>query len=101
MSAVFASMMGSITAHYVGFVSPSIADFGHSIELITMVVVGGMASVAGSVVGAALLTALPQVLATFEGWETIAFGTILILCMIFMPRGLVPTLMARFGARTK
>ena len=99
MSAVFASLMGSVTAHYVGFVSPALADFGHSIELITMVVVGGMASVFGSLVGAVLLTALPQVLATFEGWETVAFGLILILCMIFMPRGLVPTLAARFGGR--
>lgn len=99
MSAVFASIMGSITAHYVGFVSPALADFGHSIELITMVVVGGMASVFGSLVGAVLLTALPQALATFEGWETVAFGVILILCMIFMPRGLVPTLAARFGGR--
>ncbi|WP_448045074.1 branched-chain amino acid ABC transporter permease [Bradyrhizobium liaoningense] len=99
MSAVFASIMGSITAHYVGFVSPALADFGHSIELITMVVVGGMASVFGSLVGAVLLTTLPQALATFEGWETVAFGVILILCMIFMPRGLVPTLAARFGGR--
>jgi branched-chain amino acid transport system permease protein len=99
MSAVFASLMGSVTAHYVGFVSPALADFGHSIELITMVVVGGMASVFGSLVGAVLLTALPQALATFEGWETVAFGVILILCMIFMPRGLVPTLAARFGRR--
>ena len=99
MSAVFASLMGSVTAHYVGFVSPALADFGHSIELITMVVVGGMASVFGSLVGAVLLTALPQVLATFEGWETVSFGMILILCMIFMPRGLVPTLAARFGGR--
>lgn len=99
MSAVFASIMGSITAHYVGFVSPALADFGHSIELITMVVVGGMASVFGSLVGAVLLTALPQALATFEGWETVAFGIILIVCMIFMPRGLVPTLAARFGGK--
>lgn len=99
MSAVFASIMGSITAHYVGFVSPALADFGHSIELITMVVVGGMASVFGSLVGAVLLTALPQALATFEGWETVAFGVILIVCMIFMPRGLVPTLAARFGGK--
>jgi len=99
MSAVFASLMGSVTAHYIGFVSPALADFGHSIELLTMVVVGGMASVFGSLVGAVLLTALPQALATFEGWETVAFGVILILCMIFMPRGLVPTLAARFGGR--
>jgi branched-chain amino acid transport system ATP-binding protein len=76
MSAVFASIMGSVTAHYVGFVTPNLADFFHSIELVTMVVIGGMASVYGSVVGAVLLTALPQALASFEGWETVAFGAI-------------------------
>ena len=97
MSAVFASLMGSITAHYVGFVTPNLADFFHSIELVTMVVIGGMASVYGSLIGAVLLTALPQALATFEGWETVAFGVILMVCMIFMPKGLVPTLAARFG----
>ncbi len=97
LSAVFASLMGSITAHYVGFVTPNLADFFHSIELVTMVVIGGMASVYGSLVGAVLLTALPQALATFEGWETVAFGSILMVCMIFMPKGLVPTLAAKFG----
>jgi len=97
LSAVFASLMGSVTAHYIGFVSPNFADFFHSIELVTMVVVGGMASVYGSLVGAVLLTALPQALATFEGWETVAFGAILMLCMIFLPKGLVPTLAAKFG----
>lgn len=97
LSAVFASLMGSVTAHYVGFVTPNLADFFHSIELVTMVVIGGMASVYGSLVGAVLLTALPQALATFEGWETVAFGGILMVCMIFMPKGLVPTLAAKFG----
>ena len=96
-SAFFASIMGSLTAHYVGFITPNVADFFHSIELVTMVVVGGMASVFGSVVGAVLLTALPQALAAFDGWETVAFGAILMLFMIFLPRGLVPTLAARFG----
>ena len=99
ISAVFASLMGSVTAHYVGYVTPTFADFFHSIELVTMVVIGGMASVYGSLVGAVLLTALPQALATFEGWETVAFGTILMVCMIFMPKGLVPTLAAKFGKR--
>jgi branched-chain amino acid transport system permease protein len=97
MSAVFASIMGSVTAHYVGFVSPNFADFFHSIELVTMVVIGGMASVYGSLVGAVLLTALPQALVAFEGWETVVFGAILMLSMIFMPKGLVPTLAAKFG----
>lgn len=97
ISAVFASMMGSVTAHYVGFVTPNFADFFHSIELVTMVVIGGMASVYGSLVGAVLLTALPQALSSLEGWETVAFGVILMVCMIFLPRGLVPTLAAKFG----
>jgi branched-chain amino acid transport system permease protein len=97
LSAVFASIMGSITAHYIGFVTPNFADFFHSIELVTMVVVGGMASVFGSIVGAVLLTALPQALATFEGWETVVFGSVLMLCMIFLPKGLVPTLASKFG----
>ena len=97
LSAVFASIMGSVTAHYIGFVSPNFADFFHSIELVTMVVVGGMASVFGSLVGAVLLTALPQALATFEGWETVVFGAILMGFMIFLPKGIVPTLAARFG----
>lgn len=97
LSAFFASLMGSVTAHYIGFVTPNIADFFHSIELVTMVVIGGMASIYGSLIGAVLLTALPQALSTFEGWETVAFGSILMFCMIFMPKGLVPTLAARFG----
>jgi branched-chain amino acid transport system permease protein len=97
VSAVLASLMGSLTAHYVGFLTPGQAGFFHSIELMTMVVVGGMASVFGSIVGAALLTLLPQLLSSFEGWETVAFGAILMLVMIFLPGGLVPTLRLRFA----
>lgn len=99
LSAVIASLGGSLSAHYVGFVTPGVAGFFHSIELVTMVVTGGMASVFGSIVGAALLTLLPQVLSTFEGWETVIFGVILMATMIFMPKGLVPTLARRFGKR--
>lgn len=100
ISAMIASVMGSLTAHYTSFVTPNLAGFFHSVELVTMVVVGGMASIFGSIVGAALLTLLPQVLATLEGWETVAFGSILIFTMIFLPRGLVPTLAAHFGRKS-
>jgi branched-chain amino acid transport system permease protein len=99
LSAVIASVAGSLSAHYVGFITPGIAGFFHSIELVTMVVVGGMASVFGSVVGAALLTLLPQLLVSFDGWETVVYGVILMSTMLFMPKGLVPTLVKRFGKR--
>ncbi len=96
LSAVIVSIMGSLSAHYSGFINPGIANFMMSVEVVTMVVLGGMASVWGSVVGAALLGLLPQFLAGLEGWDTVVFGLILALTVIFMPRGIVPTLAARF-----
>jgi branched-chain amino acid transport system permease protein len=101
LSAVVASIAGSISAHYVGFITPGMAGFFHSIELVTMVVVGGMASVFGSIIGAALLTILPQLLQAFEGWEVVVFGVILMGTMIFMPKGLVPSIAQRLRARRK
>ncbi len=97
LSAIVASVMGSLSAHYVGFVTPGMAGFHHSIELVTMVVLGGMASVFGSIVGAVVLTLLPQLLSTLEGWETVAFGMVLMASMIFLPKGVVPTLRSRLN----
>ena len=95
VSAAFASGAGSLFAHYVGFLTPAVSGFFHSIELVTMVVVGGVASTFGAVLGAVILTMLPQLLTTFEGYEMVAFGAILMVTMIFLPKGLVPTLAGR------
>lgn len=100
-SAVIASIAGSLYAHYAGFITPDEAGFVHSIELVTMVVLGGMASTFGAVVGAAILTVLPQLLTVFRDYEMLVFGAILIGTMIFMRRGLVPTIAAFFGGRKK
>ena len=54
----------------------------------------------GSIVGAVLLTILPQFLSTLEGWETVAFGLVLMTSMIFLPKGVVPTLRARLRRGT-
>ena len=101
MSAVLASLAGSLYAHYVGFITPSEAGFIHSIQLVTMVVLGGMASIFGAVVGAAILTVLPQLLTVFHDYEQLVFGAVLIGTMIFMRHGLVPTLAAFFSERRK
>lgn len=101
VSAVFASVAGSLFAHYEGFVTPRVADFLSSIGYVVMVVLGGMASIFGAVVGAAILTALPQVIAGFEDYETMIFGLILMLTIIFMPRGLVPSLLALLRRRRR
>jgi branched-chain amino acid transport system permease protein len=99
ISAVFASVAGSLGAHYSGFITPGKAAFLHSIELVTMVVFGGMASTFGAVVGAAVLTTLPQLLATFEDYEMMVFGAVMIGTMIFLPRGVVPSLTRLFASR--
>jgi branched-chain amino acid transport system permease protein len=101
ISAVYASVAGSLTAHYAGFITPSKVSFFHSIELVTMVVFGGMASTFGAVVGAAVLTMLPQALTVFKEYEMVVFGAVMMLTMIFMPRGLVPTLAALFARRPR
>lgn len=98
LSAAIAAFAGALTAHYAGFLTPAKASFLHSVELVTMVVFGGMASTLGAVVGAAVLTTLPQLLTVFKEYEMVLFGALLMLTMIFMPRGLVPTLESLLAA---
>jgi branched-chain amino acid transport system permease protein len=94
VSAVYAALAGSLSAYYAGFITPAKVTFFHSIELVTMVVFGGMASTFGAVVGAAVLTMLPQALTLLKEYEMVVFGAVMMLTMILMPRGLVPTLAA-------
>jgi branched-chain amino acid transport system permease protein len=92
LSALFAATAGALAAHYSGFITPANASFLRSIELVTMVVFGGMASTFGAIVGAAVLTTLPQLLTALQEYEMIVLGGVLMATMIFMPRGIVPTL---------
>jgi branched-chain amino acid transport system permease protein len=92
ISALFAAFAGALSAHYAGFITPAKASFLHSVELVTMVVFGGMASTYGAVLGAAVLTTLPQLLTVFKEYEMVLLGAVMMLTMIFMPQGLVPTL---------
>ncbi|MBZ0124426.1 MAG: branched-chain amino acid ABC transporter permease [Roseovarius sp.] len=95
ISAVYASVAGSQVALMNRFVTPDVAGFIHSVELLTMTVLGGAASVLGAVVGATILTALPQVLTVFEDFEHVLLGLIMMLVMIFLREGLVPSLARR------
>ena len=98
LSALFAATAGALSAHYSGFITPAKASFLHSIELVTMVVFGGMASTFGALVGAAVLTTLPQALTVLKEYEMVVLGAVLMATMIFMPRGIVPTLEDRLAA---
>src|SRR3954468_8233525 len=77
LSAAYAAVAGAYLALFDGLVTPVTAGFLRSIEFVTMAVLGGLGSVLGSVVGAAVLTVLPQVLTVFHDYETIALGAIM------------------------
>jgi branched-chain amino acid transport system permease protein len=94
LSAVYAAVAGAYLALFDGLVTPATAGFLRSIEFVAMAVMGGLGSILGSVVGAALLTVLPQVLTVFHDYEQIALGTIMIVFMIFLRAGIVPGLAA-------
>ena len=90
IAAVYASIAGSLLAMMNGFVNPDLAGFQHSIELVTMVVLGGLGSVVGSIVGAAVLVVLPQTLTVFQEYENLMLGFFIIVSMVFMRDGIVP-----------
>ncbi len=96
LSAAFASIAGSLYTHCRLFINPQIFSFMLSIKLVTMVVIGGMANVWGGVIGALILTSLPEFLSIIsEQWrninttelEIIIYGLTLVLVMIFAPEG--------------
>ena len=99
VSAVYASVAGSCFALLNGHVTPDVSGFLRSIELVAMVVLGGMGSVVGSLVGAALLVVLPQTLTFLHDYEHMVLGLIIMVVMIFLRAGIVPTLATALAAR--
>lgn len=99
ISAVYASVAGSLLALQNGFITPDVAGFMHSIEMVTMAVLGGVGSVLGATLGTAILTLLPQVLTVLADYEQLVLGAVMILVMIFMPQGLLPSIARRLRGR--
>jgi len=89
VSAVISAVAGSLYAHIMTFIAPASFGFNFSVELLTMVVVGGLGSIYGSFLGAAILTMLPELLRVFQDLDIIIYGLMLILMTMFMPGGLI------------
>ena len=89
ISAVMASLAGSFYAHYITFINPPVFDLFYSIKVMMMVVIGGMTSVWGALLGAALLTFLPEWLVFMEDFDILAYGLILLLVVMFLNKGLI------------
>ncbi len=99
LSALYASVAGSLYAHYLTFISPKTFDIFFSIELVTMVIIGGMGSIWGALSGTIFLTPLPLVLHFFDEYKDVFYGLILVLILIFLPEGLLVAIQSRWRWR--
>ena len=88
LSAFYASLAGSLFAHYMGFLAPD--DFGvlTSINILVMLYLGGIGTIYGPALGAVFLKVLPEVTYQFQDYELLMNGIILIIVLVFMPKGL-------------
>jgi ABC-type branched-subunit amino acid transport system permease subunit len=98
ISALYTGLAGALSAYLVGFLDPQEFSFFLSIQFITIIILGGLASLLGSVLGAGFLIILPELLAGLDVWQALVYGVITVLTIIFMPFGLSGAI-RRFGYR--
>ncbi|MBI4402543.1 MAG: branched-chain amino acid ABC transporter permease [Deltaproteobacteria bacterium] len=89
ISSLFAGIAGALFAHYQGFIDPNTFNFNRSVEAVIMVVIGGMGSFSGALIGAVIVTVLPELLRVFETYRMVIFPALLILTMMVRPMGLL------------
>lgn len=101
ISAALASLSGSLYAFFFHFLSPEMVNTSRSLEMITMLVIGGEGTLVGSLVGVALLTLLPEIFQPFALYKRLAEGALLVLAFQYLPAGIYGSLaswLSRFGA---
>jgi len=84
-----AGLAGGLYAHYVAYISPEAFDFTRSVELVTMVVIGGLGSMTGGLIGALMVAAMPEYLRFLADYRLVVYGVMLIAFMVGLPGGLM------------
>ncbi len=92
VSAVYMGFAGFLYAHFMQYVSPVGFDLNTTILVVSMVVVGGMGDTTGALVGALLLSVLPQWLRGYAGLEPVIYGGLLVAILLLLPEGIVPAI---------
>lgn len=87
-SATIGGLAGALMAHFIGYISPDQFDINATMTMVLMVIAGGAGSTWGPVVGAVLLSFIPETLHAVEQYRTGVYGIILVLIIIFLPNGL-------------
>ena|ERR1041385_1116549 len=86
--AFFAGIAGGLYAHFISYITPQQFGFIKSIEIVVMVIVGGMGSTVGVIIAAVLLTILPEALRGVAEYRMVIYSLMLIIIMISRPQGL-------------
>lgn len=89
IASIFAGFSGSLYAHYLRYISPESFTFWESFNYVVFVVVGGQGTFLGPIVGATLLTYIPEILRAARAYYMLAFGIVLILVILFAPDGIL------------
>jgi len=89
LSSFFAGIAGALFAHVLQFISPRVFDIVKSTDILIMVYLGGIGSITGSVIGATIYTVLLEVLRPLQVWRMVLMPLVLVLLMIFRPRGIM------------
>lgn len=101
LSAFFAGVAGGMFTLFSTYIHPDSLGFSTTILVLTMVVVGGLGSIAGAVGGAIFFGLVSELLRQAPSWQEIAYGMILILFMMYAPKGLFAFLSDRFGGKAR
>jgi branched-chain amino acid transport system permease protein len=88
LSAFYAGIAGGLYCQLLKYLSPDPFGLFESIQYLTMIVLGGMGSIIGSLVGASLLSILPEILREFKDYQELIFSVLLIVFILFMPKGI-------------
>lgn len=89
IGSLMAGVAGAVFAHFQAYISPDNFTYMESITMICMVVLGGIGSIPGAIVGAITLTVVPELLRSFAGMRMVLFGLSMVLLMLFRPQGLL------------
>ncbi len=89
ISAALCGMMGAFYAHYMRFIDPSAFNFEQSTSILSMVILGGLGGVPGSILGAVILSILPEALRDLAALRMLIYGLIIAVMMIFRPQGIL------------
>ena len=88
LGAAIAGLAGALNAHLTFFISPGEYGFDRAVDILTMTILGGIGSLSGPVVGAVVLTLLPELLRSFKDFRLVVNGFILVLIVLFLPKGI-------------